>query len=793
MSEFEILAKVIEFSHLERSVESKLAKIVHYLKDGLGLNDIHFLQFKKEGDMFDLSHSTNKELLKRCKSVSADDGALFGVAGSMSNEFLNNFMPDENFKSELIGDTLKRTNLFAIPIYNHSDFFGVITGEKSGELTTLDEKLLSLIAVEITGMFLNAVSITGLSEKIHEISTLFIISKLFNKNEELDVLCNKIVEQISTLLYASTAFLELFVPGIEDISQKKYIHNKERAYQTDDPLIKSIIEEVKRTKWPVYIKDSTTDERYKRYSPDFLSAIFVPIKYDFSVMGVIGLIDKEPHFFVTDKHFSEDDFNILLSLANQFANFVENAIVMKEKENISMENEIRTKELSILHDVSNAMLTTIKLDNLLHKILTAVTTSGGLGFNRAGLFLINHKTNTLQGMLGTGPDSGQEADRIWTELKKEPKTLLQQMAHDYSEAIGRRSIFDENIKFIRMSLDEVDEALIKAINERRAILVADTSKDAESSKHLSRLNTSCYAAVPLMAKDKVLGAIFVDNSITRCPITKENLDFLTLFANQAGLAIENSTLYGNLKKAGSDLMDTHQKLLHSEKLAALGEMAADVAHEIKNPLTSIGGFARRLDKRFADENLPEKTYINIIIKEVSRLEKILNEILSFSKEESIINFKFNNVNNIINEILIIFDNELLENNITVETNLQPELPDIKCDYQQIKQAVINLLNNSCQAMLDGGVLMINTRKALLKNRDSVVIEIADTGGGVDSDVLHNIFNPFFTTKDGGTGLGLAITHRLIVNHCGSVEVNNNPGVGVTFIINLPITKEEMIL
>jgi signal transduction histidine kinase len=789
MSEFEILAKIIEISHLEETIESKLEKIANYLKDKLELSDIHFLLFKKEDNMFDLNYSTNEKLLNKCNKVSANDGALLGIAESKNNVFINNFSPDTKFKSGLLKLPSAGINLFAIPVFNVMDFFGVVLGEKRGEFTKLDEKLLSLISEEITGMISSASSYIELSEKVHELSTFFSISRLFVRNEDLDNLCNRIVGHISTLLYTSTVVLELFVPHIEDIAPKKYVYNKERPYQTEGPLIKGIIEEVKRTCQPIYIKDSSVSERCKGYSPDFLSALFTPIEYNAAVMGVIGLIDKETNFFVTERHFSENDLRILISLSNQLANFVENAIMTKERERLLDEKEIKTRELGILYDVSKAMMTTMKLDNLLYKILTAVTVSGGLGFNRAGLFLVNHKMNALQGMLGIGPDSGEEANRIWSRLKMESKTLLQKMTSEYIKEEGK-SKFDENIKSMRIYLDEDEEALIQTIKQKKAILVTSTSEYIKRSKYIEKLNSDSYAVVPLIAKDKVLGAIFVDNSITKRPITDEDLNFLTLFANQAGLAIENSTLYSNLKKTNSELRDTHDKLLHSEKLAALGEMAADIAHEIKNPLTAIGGFARRLDKRF-NGDMPEKTYINIIIKEVSRLEKVLNEILNFSKGEKVDNFRLNNVNTIINETLIIFDNEFLENNISVETDLQPDLPNVKCDYQQLKQAVINLINNSCQAMPTGGTLTINTKNGSLLNKDSVIIKIGDTGGGVGNDVIHNIFNPFFTTKNGGTGLGLAITHRLIANHSGSIEVNNRPGTGVTFIINLPIIKEEI--
>ncbi len=785
MSEFDVLAQVVEITHSKEAIQSKIDKVINYLKDKLDLNGIHLLLFKEDENMFLINYSSNNELVNQHKWIPPDDPALFDAVTAKRNVFIDDLRPGADFDSELIDHASGCNAMFALPICNSDSFIGVMLGEKHGELTKLDEKLLSLISIEITGMIYNESNTIKLKEKIHELSTSFSISKLFIKNDKLDDLCNKMVEHISTLLYSNTVMLELFAQGTGTTVQK-YVFNKDKVYDLDGALIQGIIDETKRRCRPTYIKDASTDARCSGSDPDFRSALFAPVEYNSDVIGIIALFDKEANLFVTKKHFSEDDFNILISMTNQLANFVENLLMTKERESIIKEKEDKASELKILYDVSKAMMTTMKLDDLLQKILTAVTISGGLGFNRAGLFLINHRMNTLQGMLCIGPDTGEEADAIWTELKKEEKTLLQWITPDLSSGSRKRSQFDEKVKSIRIPLDEEENAMIRAIDQKKAVMV--TNGSYLSNKAIS-LDSTSYAVVPLISKDKVIGVIVVDNSITKQPITSDDLSFLTLFSNQAGLAIENSTLYSNLKKTLSELKDTHSKLLHSEKLAALGEMAAGVAHEIKNPLMAIGGFARRLDKRFAEDS-PDKTYINIIIKEVSRLEKILNEILNFSKEERENNFALNDINKIINETLIMFDNEMLENNITTETNLNYDLPMVLCNYQQVKQAVINLVNNSCQAMPRSGKLSVTTRKSLVRNKDSVVIEISDTGGGVNNEVLHNIFNPFFTTKDGGTGLGLAITHRFIANHSGSIEVDNKPGLGVTFIINLPVKMDE---
>jgi signal transduction histidine kinase len=258
---------------------------------------------------------------------------------------------------------------------------------------------------------------------------------------------------------------------------------------------------------------------------------------------------------------------------------------------------------------------------------------------------------------------------------------------------------------------------------------------------------------------------------------------LTLLANQAALAIENSRLYSNLQEINTQLLQTQNRLIQSEKLAALGEVVASITHEIKNPLVSIGGFARRLDRNL-QENAPEKKYMRILIKEVNRLENILNKTLAFSKQASLPSGT-HDLNRIIEDTLSILDGEFQERNIHVTKELAPNLAPLFIDPQQMKQVFLNLFVNAIQAMERDGNLRVKTSLQRQGESDAIQVEVADTGGGIPLEILDNIFNPFFTTKQEGTGLGLAIAHKIITQHRGEIEVINHPGVGATFLIRFP--------
>lgn len=217
----------------------------------------------------------------------------------------------------------------------------------------------------------------------------------------------------------------------------------------------------------------------------------------------------------------------------------------KEKEK-SLEKEIERLnwEFSLLYEISNAIRTTLKLDQILYIILTALTSHEGLGFNRAMLFLVNEKENVLEGVMGIGPHTAEEAGKIWHYISQSKITLDEFIASYDTFKRDPESKLNSIVKGIKIPLREDMGILVLTILEGMPfeITTQEAKKlvDADTQK---RLNTDFFVTVPLKAKDKILGAILVDNIFNKKPITKSDVKMLTMFANHAGLAIENSRLY----------------------------------------------------------------------------------------------------------------------------------------------------------------------------------------------------------------------------------------------------------
>jgi signal transduction histidine kinase len=277
----------------------------------------------------------------------------------------------------------------------------------------------------------------------------------------------------------------------------------------------------------------------------------------------------------------------------------------------------------------------------------------------------------------------------------------------------------------------------------------------------------------------------VDNPDSDREISSDNLHFLQLFANQAGMAIENSMLYNRIEDAHLNLKDARERLLHGERLAAIGEMAANLAHELKNPLITIGGFAGRLLRTLPTESR-EHHYATTVVSEVSRLEKMLAEILAFSRKPTIC-FCTCDLKEIIQDCLANCATTIEDSSIKVSFSCDPHPWNVSGDAHQLKQVFLNLIINSFDVMPKGGQLSVALEKRLFGGKTAVVVTVADTGGGIPKDMLPQIFNPFFTTKHHGTGLGLAIANRIVLNHFGTIEASNTP-LGAVFTVTLPLAE-----
>lgn len=227
-----------------------------------------------------------------------------------------------------------------------------------------------------------------------------------------------------------------------------------------------------------------------------------------------------------------------------------------------------------------------------------------------------------------------------------------------------------------------------------------------------------------------------------------------------------------------------EQVRRNERLTALGNLAAGVAHEIRNPLSSIKGFATYLANKIKGEG-PDKDAAKMIIQEVDRLNRVVSELLEFARPGSM-KLKDEDINRVIERTLRLAGSDASAKGIAVHFTRNDSLPLVPVEAERLTQALLNLFLNAIQATDTGGALDVSA--SVDRETDRLGVRISDTGKGMSSEVLSGIFNPYFTTKPSGTGLGLAIVHRIVEGHGGEIKVESQPGKGTVFTILLPLTR-----
>ncbi len=307
------------------------------------------------------------------------------------------------------------------------------------------------------------------------------------------------------------------------------------------------------------------------------------------------------------------------------------------------------------------------------------------------------------------------------------------------------------------------------------------------------LHTTAY--IPLSTQGELIGVMCVSSHYP-VELAAEYIEFLTAIGNQIGVAVDNANLYENIKCAYEDLKDAQEQIVQTEKLASLGKLAATIAHEINNPLATVLTYIRLMIKlidlnRFSPERIEDiSRYLATMESETARCGEIVKNLLAFSRQSNM-RIKSSSITDIIDKTLFLIAHDLQIKGIQLRKNIEPDLPDVQCDFQQIQQALLNLMYNATDAMLDGGILTVTAnRKAGTEKFLDVMI--SDTGCGITEEDREKFFDPFFTTKETGkgVGLGLSVVYGIITRHNGTIEVESKPGKGSTFKMSLPLAPLE---
>lgn len=334
---------------------------------------------------------------------------------------------------------------------------------------------------------------------------------------------------------------------------------------------------------------------------------------------------------------------------------------------------------------------------------------------------------------------------------------------------------------------------------RKPVLVKDARVDPRLWKGIEEtmLEPRAMLAAPLLSQTQVIGVIVVMNDETNA-YTEEDLHILQALAPTLSVALENARLYEDLKQLLREREEAQVRLIHTEKMAALGRLVASLAHEINNPLQAVQGCITLANEEIMEPYFDPDSlayYVNVAEDEIDRIAVILRRMRDFYRPAQQ-QYRYTDIHTILESVLALANKQLQHNEVTVERQWDETLPEIYVNPDYLKQVFLNFVLNAMDAMPEGGTLTITTSETTQYLEDekapgpTLSVAFTDTGEGMDEETKSQIFEPFFTTKPDGSGLGLSISYSIIKAHQGDIEIISEVDVGTTMIIHLPFGVEK---
>ncbi|MDK2791461.1 MAG: two-component system, sporulation sensor kinase [Deferribacteres bacterium] len=353
-------------------------------------------------------------------------------------------------------------------------------------------------------------------------------------------------------------------------------------------------------------------------------------------------------------------------------------------------------------------------------------------------------------------------------------------------------LFNEAVMSLRCVLYVISEGIDESYRDLRGVTIHLDGKSILTDvlfynkvQYVEYENIEYYDEIKKCFKNDVLvGNIYSKNGPTGVVIAEPSYydksvdEQFKFYLRIISLAVELNKMFKMYDFALEDIKYFKENMAKTNSLAQVGKFAATVAHEIKNPLVAIGGFASKLEKYITDSK--GRTYLNIVNMEIERLDRIVSDILGYSRQTKL-NFVNTTVGNIVNQVIELVSEKLSINSIDVKLNMENEDEFIYVDEKRMKQVLLNIVENAIHAMEEGGVLKISSKHC----QDRMIINVEDSGPGIPPDIINKVFEPFFSTKDHGTGLGLAICKEILSKHGGNIYMESGSS-GTKVTVELPL-------
>lgn len=469
-----------------------------------------------------------------------------------------------------------------------------------------------------------------------------------------------------------------------------------------------------------------------------------------------------------------------------------------KKRKLAMENRLFQLKIEAAHNrtqflhqlnmqMNSVYLSNTELRAILRAILVGITSEEGLKFNRAFLALFSKDGTTLKGKLAIGTTCRSEAGRVWDSIRQKNLQLTDILTVEGNEETNADVEVNKIVNQLKIPKSHEHHILITAARTRQTIVVTNglASGCEVPDELLQILDHSTFVVVPLYSPSKSLGVLIVDNFVTHKQITLEEIDALEIFASQASLAIEHSHLYEDMRRkieelelVNRELDKSKDQLVAAERYSAVGHMSAQLAHIIRNPITSIGGTARLLSKKTDDEYIAN--FLKVITKEAAKVEATLEDLFNFVEDRELQQAP-HSLYSLLRSSVMIFYTTMKSSDISYQLELPGKSPMVNVDGDRMRQVFIHLVKNAIEAMAGGGSLRVEC----YPSEGGVDVTISDSGSGIMENHLQQVRDPFFTTKTYGTGMGLTLVEKITSMHGALFSLDQNEQEGMTALVHIP--------
>ncbi|HZR20651.1 MAG TPA: GAF domain-containing protein [Verrucomicrobiae bacterium] len=573
--------------------------------------------------------------------------------------------------------------------------------------------------------------LTELKARYDRLNLLHQVGTVLHSTLEPQEALQLIIREAVRVMRASSGSVVLINPtnGFLEIHASHGL--PERAAELKLRVGEGITGWVARTGRPARVADVTKDSRYIMLRQEVRAELAVPLEVNGELRGVLNVDSEESNAF------SAEDQELLEALAQQAARVIHNTWLYEQL-------RLKARLFESLASVSQTINSTLNLDDALNVI------------TREASVLMRARMCSLMLLDDT---------REWLDLRA---------SHGAGEA------------YLRKPRVSVEEGLLGVVIRRKKPLQVtnvQTSTRYQSIDVAQREGLVALLSVPLIFGGQAIGTL---NVYTGQPysFSNEEIRILSALAELSAIAIEKARLYERL-------VDVEDQMRQNEKLSALGLLAAEVAHEIRNPLTVMKMLYHSLDLKFPPGD-PRTKDAGILGQKIDHLNKIVEQILDFARTTEP-QMAPVNINQIVDELSLLVRHKLKNQNVRLARNLQAPLEPVMGEAGQLEQAFLNLILNAAEAMPEGGTLTITSRSLTLPRHGErpthVAVDFSDTGHGMTPEQRRRAFSSVLsTTKIKGTGLGLAIVARVVETHRGQLKIKSKVGAGTTVTVVLPLPK-----